>query len=92
MCASFRKPPPWAVQLTAQVTQIQKEIHKIMALVQIDQTQLDDLATALETVKTTLAAEIAGLQTALPAADLSGLNQALSDLQGLEPPAPTQAP
>lgn len=92
MCASFRKPPPWAVQLTAQVTQIQKEIHKIMALVQIDQTQLDDLATALETVKTTLAAEIAGLQTALPAADLSGLNQALSDLQGLEPPAPAPAP
>lgn len=60
-----------------------------MALVQIDQTALDTLATSLEAVKTSLAAEIASLQTQLPAADLSGLNQALTDLQGLEPPAPT---
>jgi cell division FtsZ-interacting protein ZapD len=80
------------VQLTAQVTQIQKGINQIMAIVQIDQTQLDSLATALEAVKTSLAAEIASLQTSLPAADLSGLNQALTDLQGLEPPAPTPAP
>lgn len=84
-----RRPPPWAIALTAQVTQIQKGIQKIMALVQIDQTELDNLATALEAVKTSLAAEIAGLQTQLPAADLSGLNQALTDLQGLETPTPT---
>lgn len=71
------------------MTQITKGIHQIMALVQIDQTQLDSLATALEAVKTALATEIAGLQVQLPAADLSGLNQALTDLQGLESPAPT---
>lgn len=83
-----RRPPPWAVQLMAQVTQIQKEIKTIMASVQIEQTELDTLASNLEAVKTSLADEIASLGQQLPAADLSGLNQALSDLQGLEPPAP----
>lgn len=89
---TFRRKPPqtpaWAMQLAGQVTQIQKGINRIMALVEIDQTDLDTLATSLESVKTTLAAEIASLQQQLPAADLSGLNQALTDLQGLEPPAP----
>lgn len=90
MCAAFtRKPPPWAIELAEQVTQIQKGIRKIMAAVQIEQTDLDNLATELEAVKTSLAAEIESLKTQLPAADLSGLNQALTDLQGLEPPAPT---
>lgn len=63
-----------------------------MALVSVDQTALDSLATALEAAKTSLATEIASLQTQLPAADLSGLNKALTDLQGLEPPAPAPAP
>jgi hypothetical protein len=82
------KPPPWAVALSVQLSQIQKAIHDTMALVQVDQTALDNLATALEAVKTSLAAEIASLSAAIPAADLSGLNQALTDLQALEPPAP----
>ena len=82
-------PPTWAITLMAQVAQIQKEIQKIMAQVSVDQTALDTLATSLEAVKTSLAAEIAGLQQLLPQADLSGLNAALTDLQGLEPPAPT---
>jgi hypothetical protein len=88
MCAFTNKPPPWAVQLTEQVTEIQKGIRKIMALVEIDQADLDTLATSLEAVKTSLATEIASLGQQLPAADLSGLNQALTDLQGLEAPAP----
>lgn len=83
--------PPWATELMEQVAQIKKGIHEIMALVQIDQTELDTLATSLEAVKTSLSEEIASLQTQLPSADLSGLNQALTDLQGLEPPAPTAA-
>ncbi len=83
------RPPPWAMALMAQVTEIQKGITKIMALVQIDQTELDTLATNLEAVKTALSSEIASLKQQLPQADLSGLDQALTDLQGLEPPAPT---
>jgi len=75
------KPPAWAVQL-------QKDVRIIMALVSVDQASLDALAGQLEAVKTSLAAEIASLQTALPAADLGGLTKALADLAALEPPAP----
>ena len=59
-----------------------------MALVSVDQADLDTLATNLEAVKTALATEIANLQASgnLPPASLGGLNQALSDLQGLQPP------
>lgn len=89
MCAFSKRPPPWAVQLTALAIQTQKEIRQLMALVQIDQTALDTLAASLEAVKTSLEAEIASLQTQLPEADLSGLNQALTDLQGLETPPPS---
>lgn len=85
----FNRPPPWAMQLSAQLTQIQKGIQQIMALVEVDQTALDTLATSLEAAKAALAAEIASLQTQLPQADLSGLNQALADLQSLEAPAPS---
>jgi len=85
----FNRPPPWAVQLMVQVAAIQQEVKTLMSLVTVDQATLDSLATNLEAVKTALAAEIASLQTQLPAADLSGLNAALSDLTALEPPAPT---
>lgn len=84
-----RKPPPWAAQLMGGQVEIMKGIQKIMAEVQVDQTALDALASNFEAAKTSLAAEIASLQQSLPEADLSGLNQALTDLQGLEPPAPT---
>lgn len=70
------------------MTEIQKGINNIMAAVQVDQDALNTLATNLEAAKASLAAEIASLQTQLPQADLSGLNQALTDLQSLEPPAP----
>jgi hypothetical protein len=61
--------------------------------VQIDQGDLDSFAASFEAVKTSLAGYIATLQAnqaaPLSAADETGLNQALSDLQGLEPPAPS---
>ncbi len=63
--------------------------------VQIAQSDLDNFATGFEAVKTALAAYIAQLvanQSApLPAADEAGLQQALSDLTALEPPAPPSA-
>jgi hypothetical protein len=72
---------------------MQKQLEKLMSLVSVDQTALDTLATNLEAVKTALSAEIANLQAEvaagnLPAASLTGLNQALTDLQALAPPAP----
>ena len=76
-------------------------LEKIMA-VQVDQAALDTLATNLETVKASIASEIATLtaavaaaqanNTPLPAASLDGLNAALADLTALEAPAPTPAP
>jgi len=63
-----------------------------MALVQVDQTDLDTLAASLEAVKAAIATEIANLQAAnppLPAGSLDGLNTALSDLQGLQAPPAT---
>lgn len=84
-----RKPPYWAVDLSARLLEIQKGIQQIMALVQVDQAALDSLAASLEAAKTAIAAEIASLQVSLPAADLSGLNQALADLQAVEAPAPS---
>lgn len=92
--STANRTPPWAMELTAQVIQIQKGINQIMAEVKVDQAALDGLAAALESVKTTLAAEIASLQTTLPDADLTGLNTALSDLQSLNAPpaAPEPAP
>jgi uncharacterized protein HemX len=72
-------------------TEIMEGIAKIMSLVEVDQTALDTLATSLEAVKTALSTEIASLSASVPQADLSGLNQALTDLQGLEPPAPAPA-
>ncbi len=62
-------------------------------LVSLQQADLDTFASEFEAVKTALAAYIAQLvanqATPLPAADESGLAQALADLDSLEPPAPT---
>jgi hypothetical protein len=74
-----------------------KGLNSIMSSpVQLDQSDLDTFATEFEAVKTSLAGYIATLlanqATPLPAADESGLNQALADLTALEPPAPTPTP
>lgn len=62
--------------------------------VSIAQADLDNFATQLEAVKTSLADYIAQLQAnqAGPLADEAGLTQALTDLQGLQPPPPAPAP
>jgi hypothetical protein len=83
------KPPPaWAVRL-------QEGINKIMALVTVEQTDLDTLATNLEAAVTSVGTEITNLEAALtaagtppPAGSLDGLNSALTALQALEVPAP----
>lgn len=62
-----------------------------MALVAVEQDELDALADSLEAVKAAIAAEIASLVVSMPAADVSGLTQALSDLQSLVPPSPPAA-
>jgi hypothetical protein len=61
-----------------------------MALVSVEQTDLDNLAANLEAVKAALASQIAQLEAAgnIPPASLDGLNTALTDLQSLETPAP----
>jgi hypothetical protein len=76
----------------SQLADITYKEQQVMAQVQVDQTDLDNLATNLESVKIALAGEIQNLQQQLPQANLGGLNQALSDLQALEPPTPTPAP
>jgi len=78
--------PTWAV---AMENRINKQLGKIMALVQVDQTALNTFATELETAIASVKAEIAALQQQLPAADVSGLTQAVTDLEALEPPAPS---
>lgn len=80
----FGRPPRWAQELITKV-------DLIMALVSVEQAELDVLAVALEDVKAAIAAEIASLSTAVPAADVSGLTKALADLQALVPPAPAPA-
>lgn len=82
------KTPIWAQHILAGLNKIQKGIEDIMALVQVDQAALDTLAASLEAVKSSLATEIAALGQALPAADLTGINKALTDLEALEAPAP----
>lgn len=65
-----------------------------MALVQVEQTDLDTLATNLEAAITAVATEVTNLEAQvaagqpLPAGTLDGLNTALANLQALEVPAP----
>jgi hypothetical protein len=98
MCMYNRRPPPWALPLMAQVAQIQKEIQKIMALVQVEQADLDtlstDLAAAVSSVSTeitNLEAAVAAAGTPLPAGSLDALKAGVASLQALEVPVPPPA-
>jgi hypothetical protein len=92
----FRRPtPPWAQELLLQMAQLKQGMGKLMALVEVDQTDLDTLATNLEAAVTSVGTEITNLEAALtaagtppPAGSLDGLNSALTALQALEVPAP----
>jgi len=70
-----------------------------MAAVQVEQTDLDTLATNLDaavasvgTELTNLEAALAAAGTPLPAGSLDGLNSALTALTALEVPAPVPSP
>ena len=79
--------PAWVTDLQQQLQVITNILENLMALVQVEQTDLDTLASNLEAAVTAVESEIAALKQALPAADLSGLNTALANLQALEVPA-----
>lgn len=74
-----------------QMSTVTTKLETIVTAVQVQQEDLDTLASALENVKTTLSSEIATLegQANLPAGSLDGLKTALTDLESLETPTPT---
>ncbi|GAS92701.1 hypothetical protein [Mycolicibacterium brisbanense] len=85
--------PAWVNQLLHQQQQILNGVITIMALVQVEQTDLDTLATNLQTAIAAVGTEVKNLEAQvaagnLPAGSLDGLNSALTALQALEPPAP----
>ena len=69
-----------------------------MGLVQLEQTDIDSLATDLDAAVTSLGQEIADLEAQvaagqpLPAGSLDGLKAGLAKLQALEVPAPLTTP
>ena len=97
----YRRPPrqpAWVNQLLTQSQQIMEGITKLMALVQVEQTDIDTLATNLDAAVTAVATEIKDLEAKvaagqpLPAGSLDGHNAALASLQALEVPAPAPTP
>jgi hypothetical protein len=76
-----------------QTVTIATQLGEIMAAVQVEQDDLDTLATDFEAVKTTLSDEITALEnnTNIPAGSLDGLRQALADLQNISVPASNSA-
>jgi hypothetical protein len=90
----FDLAPPWAREmftvLMSRLDKLDTEETSLMTAVQIQQEDLDTFASNLESAVQAVSAEIDALK--LPAADRSKLDAALSDLQALEPPAPTPAP
>jgi hypothetical protein len=88
--------PAWVNQLLHQQQQILNGVYTIMALVQVEQTDLDTLAANLQTAIAAVGDEVKNLEAQvaagnLPAGSLDGLNNALTALQALEPPAPAPA-
>jgi hypothetical protein len=80
----FDLAPAWAREM---FTVLYQQEQAIMAAVQVQQEDLDKFAADVESAVATVKAEIEALQ--LPPAQMDSLNKALSDLQALEPPAPT---
>lgn len=87
--------------IDTRLSAIETNLRKIMSQqddLNTDVTALEASVAAINTAVTAVAAEIAALQAANPGVDLTGLNQAVTDLQtatsavqGLEPPAPPAA-
>lgn len=66
---------------------INRKVDTLMALVQVEQDQLDALDSALDEVATSLEAKIESLKTSLPDADLSALEADVAALRNLAAPA-----
>lgn len=66
---------------------INRKVDTLMALVQVEQDQLDALDSALDEVATSLEAKIESLKTTLPDADLSALEADVAALRNLAAPA-----
>jgi len=79
--------PAWAIAMEKRIT---NRLDKLMALVSVEQGDLDDLDQALDAATQSLSDKIAALN--LPAADLSALQEDLATLQNLGAPAPVEEP
>ena len=66
---------------------INQKVDMLMALVQVEQDDLDALDSALDEVAASLEAKLEGLQVALPDADLSELQADVAALRNLAAPA-----
>lgn len=78
--------------LSTKLTSLDRKVSRIMALVQVEQTEVDTLARTLKDIGTNLADEIATLKAALPAADFSAVDAQVAALQALEVPVTPPAP
>lgn len=88
--------PRWARAFEDRLTNfIDKKVRTIlMAMVELDQDVIDQLATDLGNVETALATEISNLQAAgnIPQANLDALNAVKDQLAGLEVPSTPTTP
>jgi len=84
--------PKWA---TAMETRLNRKMDIIMAMVQVEQGDLDALDASLDEVSSAIANKIQALidaaQTPLPAAELSALQADVETLRGLSAPVPPPA-
>lgn len=97
MCTPKRRRAPWwAIALIENQEQLTKDMETLMALVSVEQTDLDTLSTDLNAAVASVATEITNLEAALaaagtppPAGSLDALKAGVASLQALEVPAPT---
>jgi hypothetical protein len=93
----------WAKELLCKMQQLENQLEEgleqLMALVSIEQTDLDALSTDLAAAVAAVGTEIANLEAAvaaagtpLPAGSLDALKAGVASLQKLEVPAPTPPP
>lgn len=91
-----RRAPWWAAALIENQEQLLEGMKELMALVSVEQTDLDTLSTdlsaavaAVGTEITNLEAELTAAGTPLPAGSLDALKAGVASLQALEVPAAT---
>lgn len=87
-----RRTPDWARQLHLELHHLDSKVDTLMALVKIEQDQLDALDAALDDVTTSLEAKLEELKASLPDADLSALDADVAALRALAAPAAVEPP